>query len=201
MIGIINYGCNNLQAIQNNLESLNMKYDIIDENTKNVNYDKYILPGVSAFDSSITNLKKLKIFDEILDEIINKKKLLLGICAGMHLLGKSSEEGSEQGLDLIPEKVVKIKEKNKLPVPHMGWNTINIKKDNPLTKDISNGSYFYFCHSYKYSKIDDSYNIATTDYEDVFCSIINKENIFGVQFHPEKSHDNGQKIFLNFKKM
>ena len=201
MIGIINYGCNNLQAIQNNLDSLSIKYDVIDKHTKNLKYDKYILPGVSAFDSSITSLKKLIIFDEILDEIVNKKKLLLGICAGMHLLGESSEEGNENGLNLISEKVLKIKENNRLPVPHMGWNTIKINKANPLTKDISNGTYFYFCHSFRYVEINSDYNIATTNYEDDFCSIINKENIYGVQFHPEKSHENGQKIFLNFKKM
>ena len=143
-------------------------------------------------------VKKNLPLKEIMDQIIIKKKPILGICVGMQLLGKKSEEGSEIGLSLIDQEVFKFNQNLDLPIPHMGWNNIYVKKESKLLKGISEKSFFYFCHSYCFENSKSNKVIAYTNYGEKFCSIINHENIFGVQFHPEKSQKNGLKILKNF---
>ena len=199
MIGIIDYGCSNINAVKNILDSLHIKNKILIDGNTTSSVDKYILPGVSAFDSSMRNIKKFNLWNNILEDILINKKYILGICVGMQLLGEKSEEGSEIGLSLIDQEVFKFNQNLDLPVPHMGWNNIYVKKESELLKGISEKSYFYFCHSYCFENSKSNNVIAYTNYGEKFCSIINHENIYGVQFHPEKSHKNGEKIFLNFE--
>ena len=201
MIGIIDYGCSNLYAIKNVLDSLHIKSKILLNGDSTKNIDKYILPGVSSFDSSVANLKNFLNWSEIYEDININKKYLLGICVGMQLLGTKSEEGEEDGLKLIDEEIVKFNISKNLPIPHMGWNNIFLNKSSKLLNGINERNYFYFCHSYCFSNTSSEINVAYTNYGQNFCSVINFENIFGVQFHPEKSHFSGEKIFLNFEKL
>ncbi len=199
MIGIIDYGCSNLYAIKNILDSLHIKNKILLDGKDSINIDKYILPGVSSFDSSINNLNKFLYWENIIEDIKINKKYILGICVGMQLLGNGSEEGIEKGLKFVNEDVVKLKSNRNLPIPHMGWNTISFNKGSKLLEGIYENSHFYFCHSYCFLNTKSDKTIAYTSYGENFCSVINFENIFGVQFHPEKSHKNGEKIFSNFQ--
>ena len=199
MIGIIDYGCSNIFAVKNILDSLHIKSKILTDARGIENIDKYILPGVSSFDSSMKNINSFENWNDIFEDITKNKKFLLGICVGMQLLGIRSEEGNEKGLVLINDNAKKII--SNLPIPHMGWNNLFINNNSKLLSGIDENSYFYFCHSYCFINASPENAIAYTTYGQRFCSVINHENIYGVQFHPEKSHKNGEKIFLNFQKL
>jgi glutamine amidotransferase len=164
--------------------------------------DKVVLPGVGAFDNAMLELKKQGLI-KALNGHIKYKKVFLGICLGMQLLFERSEEAnSARGLGILEGRVIRFGNKKGLKVPHMGWNQLNFKNKNcPLLKDIPDNSYVYFCHSY-YPKSKDKKVIATTtNYEVDFTSIIWQENIYGVQFHPEKSQGVGLKMLENFVKL
>ncbi|MCF6173438.1 MAG: imidazole glycerol phosphate synthase subunit HisH [Campylobacteraceae bacterium] len=200
MIGIVDYNMGNLRSVYNAFEKNNQKIDIIKDAKKLQSYDKIVLPGVGAFGDAIHSLEKTGMKDAILD-FISSGKPLLGICLGMQLLfDKSYEFGETKGLGLIPGDVVefdKAKFKTKLKVPHMGWNEIFIQKKSPLLVDIDDEIYLYFVHSF-HAVCEKKYVVANTNYGYAFPSIVQKDNIFGFQPHPEKSHDNGLKILQNF---
>ena len=188
----------NLASVYNACSKFTKDLKIVKNADDLKNLDKIILPGVGAYKDAMQHLEKSGLKDAILD-FANSKKPLLGICLGMQLLFESSEEfGYTKGLGLIEGKVVKF-DKSKmgsdLKIPHMGWNKI-VNKDNPLFKNLQN-PYLYFVHSY-HVVTDDKYTIATTNYGYDFVSAVNKDNIFGFQPHPEKSHNNGLKILENF---
>ncbi|WP_141051673.1 imidazole glycerol phosphate synthase subunit HisH [Aliarcobacter cryaerophilus] len=198
MLGIIDYKMGNLASVYNACSKFTKDLKIVKNADDLKNLDKIILPGVGAYKDAMQHLEDSGLKDAILD-FANSKKPLLGICLGMQLLFESSEEfGYTKGLGLIEGKVVKF-DKSKmgsdLKIPHMGWNKI-VNKDNPLFKNLQN-PYLYFVHSY-HVVTDDKYTIATTNYEYDFVSAVNKDNIFGFQPHPEKSHNNGLKILENF---
>lgn len=160
--------------------------------------DKIIFPGVGSYDFAIEKIKELKTY---LLEHIDKGKLFLGICLGMQLLFDNSEEGIENGFSIFKGKAVEFK---KIKTPHMGWNQVLYDNDNDLFKGISNNSYFYFVHSYYIQLME--FTIAETvycnnDIEYSFSSAINKDNVFAVQFHPEKSSENGLKLLDNFRRL
>ena len=161
------------------------------------NFDKIILPGQGAYATLISNLKKLKIIRP-LKQYLDDNKSYLGICVGMQIL---SDEGHEdqitKGLGIISGKIKKFSNK-KLIIPHMGWNTISVNKADPIVKKNLNEKDFYFVHSYIYENINKENILGLTTYGKNFPSIINKGNIYGVQFHPEKSHKNGLKLIKNF---
>ena len=161
------------------------------------NFDKIILPGQGAFATLVSNLKKLKIINP-LRQYLESDKPYLGICVGMQIL---SDEGYEdqitKGLGIIPGKIKKFSNK-KLIIPHMGWNTVSINKKDTIIKNSLNEKDFYFVHSYIYENINKENVLGLTTYGKKFPSIINKGNIYGVQFHPEKSHKNGLKLIKNF---
>ena len=161
------------------------------------NFDKIILPGQGAYATLISNLKKLKIIRP-LKQYLDDNKSYLGICVGMQIL---SDEGHEdqitKGLGIISGKIKKFSNK-KLIIPHMGWNTISVNKADPIVKKNLNEKDFYFIHSYIYENINKENILGLTTYGKNFPSIINKGNIYGVQFHPEKSHKNGLKLIKNF---
>ncbi|OCL88814.1 Imidazole glycerol phosphate synthase subunit HisH 1 [Aliarcobacter thereius] len=197
MLGIIDYNMGNLASVYNACSKFTNDLKIVKNPDEIQQFDKLILPGVGAFKDAIEHLEKSGLKEEII-KFANSKKPLLGICLGMQLLFESSEEfGNTNGLALIEGKVIQFDKTkmNNLKVPHMGWNKA-INKNNPLFKDLEN-PYLYFVHSFHVVTKDD-YSISKTNYGYSFTSAVNKENIFGFQAHPEKSHKNGLKILENF---
>lgn len=199
MIAILNYGLGNIKAFLNIYEKLKID-TIVAENPKELaKADKIILPGVGSFDNAMNLLNKSGMRDELDNQVLRFKKPILGVCVGMQIMGKRSEEGSMDGLNWIDGNVVKFSQvKNfKLILPHMGWNSIRVTKKSSLFENISD-DYFYFLHSY-YFQCNQKQNILSeSTYDDCFSSGILKNNIHGVQFHPEKSHNNGLTLLKNF---
>lgn len=201
MVGIINYGLGNLGSIQNMLKVIGEK-SIISSNVKELERcDKYILPGVGAFDAGIISLNDRDLVDFIKGQALIEKKPLLGICLGMQLLGRKSEEGTMSGLGLIPFDNIKFRlDNSELKVPHMGWDIVEFKQNNPLVSNLDHVQRYYFVHSY-HAVCDSRENVLMTcDYGYEFVCAIVKNNIMGVQFHPEKSHDFGMALLTNFVK-
>ncbi len=202
MIGIVDYNMGNLASVINAFEIVGADIAVESDPDKLKNYDKLILPGVGAFGDAMEHLKENGM-DKAVKEYAKSGKPLLGICLGMQLLFESSEEfGSSQGLGLIEGKVVAFDESkfdHKLKVPHMGWNEM-FQNNNPLFNGLPDEFYLYFVHSF-HAVCDDKYAIGKTYYGYEFVSAVNKENIYGIQPHPEKSHENGLKIIENFVKL
>ncbi len=203
MIVIINYGLGNINAIYTIYKILNLPVKIASKPSDLVNSDKLILPGVGAFDYAMDKLDKSGMRDTLDDLVQNEKRDILGICVGMQMLTKYSEEGDRPGLGWLDAEVKKFNQNidYELSIPHMGWNNITPKKENPLLAGFSNSSYFYFLHSYYFEAHDDTNILSTTKYGNDFVSIINNKNIYGVQFHPEKSHQSGIQLLKNFSEL
>lgn len=200
MIVIIDYGMGNLGSIRNMLKKVEVESIISCDPKEIAKADKLILPGVGAFDHAMTNLNDLKLMPLLNEKVLVEKVQLLGVCLGMQLLAKRSEEGSMPGLGWIDAETVRFKFDNnqKLKVPHMGWNTVEVKRNDPLFKDMYGEPRFYFVHSY-YVRCNDPNNVlTTTNHGGDFCSSLVKDNLRGVQFHPEKSHKFGMKLLKNF---
>ena len=199
-VGVVNYGMGNISSVVKKLKIVGANYKIINSSNCFEDVDKLILPGVGHFEKAMQNLKKGNLVGPLNNSVLEKKIPVLGICLGMQLMALSSEEGKSNGLGWFDAKVRKfnIQDKLNFKVPQMGWNTISINKKSDLMKNISNQSEFYFIHSFyiKCNKEEDILN--TTVYESEFVSGIQKGNIFGVQYHPEKSHEIGEKMFKNF---
>ncbi len=199
---IVDYGLGNLGSIKNIIKYLGYQSEITSEIIKIESATKLILPGVGAFDYGMKNIieRGLK---QILDQKALEEKIpIFGICLGMQLMTNKSEEGNEKGLGWIDAETLKFRfpEQN-LRIPHMGWNIFNIVNNNILLKDMYEDPRFYFIHSF-YVKCYNSEDIVSkTQYGIEFDSMISKENIFGCQFHPEKSHKFGMKILKNFAEL
>lgn len=199
MTGIINYGLGNLGSIQNMLRVIGEKAIITGDIEELKNCNRYILPGVGAFDAGMAKLRERGISDYIIDEVPRRNKALLGICLGMQLLGRSSEEGKLPGLSLIPfDNVCFSFPNNELKIPHMGWDVVEMKQDIPLLKGIEGRQRYYFVHSY-HAKCDAEKNILMScNYGYDFPAAVVQGKVMGVQFHPEKSHDFGLQLLSNF---
>lgn len=199
-VAIIDYGMGNLKSVENSCKKLGFKTSIVSVPSELSEFNKLILPGVGSFKKSMKMLKNNNWINIIKTEVINKKKPILGICLGMQLFASESEEfGVSKGLGFINGKVKFLRNLNcKNKVPHIGWNSVNIIKPHPFLKDIENDTDFYFVNSYVFLPEDNKFIVAKTKYDIEFCSIIAKENIFGVQFHPEKSSKAGRKLLENF---
>jgi glutamine amidotransferase len=196
---IIDYGMGNLRSVKKAFERLDIKA-IISSSKKDIEEaEKIIIPGVGHFSSGMHNLKALDLVKPLCDKVLKAKTPVLGICLGMQLLTRHSEEGDEDGLGWIDAITVKLElsEKN-LKIPHMGWNKLSIKKENPILANIDESTSFYFVHSYQVKCSDQADVLSTTIYGTEFVSGFQKENIIGVQFHPEKSHKAGLKLLKNF---
>ncbi len=197
MIVIIDYGMGNLHSVYKALKRLNAEV-IISSSPNNIEKaDKLILPGVGHFKRGMENLKSLNLIEILNKKVLEDKTPILGICLGIQLFTKHSQEGDFPGLSWIDANTVKFNS-DSLKIPHMGWNSINIKKNNSLFSDLNQEGQFYFVHSYHVVPEDRSIISSTTKYGIEFVSSISKENIFGVQFHPEKSHSSGLQILKNF---
>lgn len=199
MIGILNLNLGNLRSVSNAVYELGYDFLIIDQVHKLDDISHLIIPGVGYFATAMRCFLSLGFFEAVKKHVISGKPLL-GICLGMHLLASSSEEGSSktEGLCLIPGSVLRFRNINKLRVPHVGWNTVTFQKQHPIFDGVRNNCDFYFVHSYHYF-CDDTDNIyGTTEYGDIFPSVICKNNVIGFQFHPEKSQKNGLRLLENF---
>lgn len=201
MISIIDYGLGNIKAVSNCYKKLNMPFQIAKTKADLTQATKIILPGVGAFDHAMTSLQASGL-KEILDELVLEKKIpVLGICVGMQMLAKSSEEGDLPGLGWIDGKVKKV-DVTKLsahePLPHMGWNAVKQVANNPLFDALPQNGLFYFLHSYYFETEDSVNTIAVSQYGENFSCIVNSGNVYGIQCHPEKSHQNGITLFKNF---
>jgi glutamine amidotransferase len=200
-LGIINYGMGNLTSIENALNYHNIQYEIINYYDIDLShsFSGYILPGVGSFKKAMDIINEYKIEEYLKDEILIKKKPILGICLGMQLFFKSStEEEHCNGLGFLNGNIIKF-ESSDCKIPHVGWNEID-HNGNSLFSNIDTNTDFYFDHSF-YAEINNQYTISTTNYILNFTSSVNKENIYGVQFHPEKSQILGLNIFKNFAKI
>lgn len=191
MIALIDYGAGNLKSVANALDDLNTEYIITNKSEEINSADKIIFPGVGEAASAMNKLKE----KNIVESIKSTQKPLLGICLGMQLLATFSEERNTKCLDVL-KVVVKQFDSSKVKVPHMGWNKVEYKNQNKLFTKIESGETFYFANSY-YVPITE-YTIASTNYDIIFSSAINKNNFYGVQFHPEKSGKIGLQILRNF---
>ncbi len=204
MITIIDYGSGNIKAIANIYEKLKVAYSIASVPEQVIGAKKIFLPGVGAFDETISKLDSTG-FREVLDkEVLENNVPIMGICVGMQILADSSEEGTCKGLGYIKGKVKKIDANtilHKPKLPHLGWNSIEIVKNNVLLQEIDPQFGFYFLHTYYFDCEDQNNVLATTNYGATFASAVHRENIFGIQFHPEKSHHNGVKLLHNFAKL
>jgi len=203
MVVIVNYGMGNLHSVLKKLRSCGIEAIVSDDYAVIRNASKIILPGVGHFAMAMNNLEKLHLIETLNECVLVKKTPLLGICLGMQLMANQSEEGAVPGLGWFDAQVVKFNVQNALmyKVPHTGWNQICIEKQSPLMTGITDKSEFYFVHSYHWKTDNKSDILNTTDYEYNFISAVEKENIFGVQYHPEKSHDVGEVLFRNFLKI
>ncbi len=201
MITIINYGSGNINAIGNIYERLKIPFKIANNPEEVKDAQKIILPGVGAFDETISMLDKSG-FRKVLDtDVLENKVPFLGIFVGMQILAQKSEEGRLPGLGWINGEVKKIDKTllNQKPmIPHLGWNTIKASKENLLFDGVDEEEGFYFILSFYFDCADDKDVLSTTFYGKSFASSVNNKNIYGVQFHPEKSHQNGIKLLQNF---
>lgn len=197
-INIIDYGVGNTHSVQNALSYLGYKATISSDEKVIRAADALILPGVGAFDEAMRNLKERKLDLMLNDVVIAGKKPILGVCVGMQMLATYSEEnGKHDGLNWIEGRVVKLNLDKKFAVPHVGWNNITFNSREPLFNRNADQSNFYFDHSYYY-QCDEKYVSAYCDYGIKVTAAVQKNNIFGVQFHPEKSQTNGLKLFRSF---
>jgi imidazole glycerol-phosphate synthase subunit HisH len=204
MIGIIDYGLGNVRAFANVYKNLNIPAIIVRQPLELKKINKVILPGVGAFDYAMQKLETSGMRPLLEEIVLGHNVPVLGVCVGLQMLARSSDEGKRPGLGWIDGVVKKFdfsSHSNPLCVPHMGWNNVAPLTKNILFKQLDHQSLFYFLHSYYFQCEKSADVIATTDYGGVFTSAVHAENIFGVQFHPEKSHRFGIQLLENFSKL
>ncbi len=202
-VGIVNYGMGNIRSIENSLLYLGCSFKVLNNPDKIFNYSHLILPGVGSFKKAMENLKVDGLNQAIKECVNNKGIYLLGICLGMQLLCESSSEGGfTKGLSLIKNKVETFtkKEVGNKKIPHVGFNQVKIEKNSSLFKNINDNSDFYFDHSFRVIQNNNVQNFQTCEYGSKFVASFEKDNIYGTQFHPEKSQSNGLTLMYNFLK-
>ncbi len=201
MIVIVDYGVGNVGSIINMLKKAGAKAIASSDPKVLEQAEKLILPGIGAFDAGMNKLNERGLVPLLNYLALEKKVPFLGLCLGLQLMTKKSEEGRTQGLGWLDAETVRFKfdaEQPQLKVPHMGWNTIKICRGHPVFKDLEPDTRFYFVHSYFVKSNDPEEVLAETDYGGGFDSILGKDNILGAQFHPEKSHKFGLRFLKNF---
>jgi glutamine amidotransferase len=199
MIAIIDYGMGNLRSVQKAFQKVGAEAVVTDECETIESARAVVLPGVGAFGDAMTNLRSQGLVETI-ERVVERGKPLFGICLGLQLFFEESEEmGLHRGLGLFPGRVRRFDVG--LKVPHIGWNQVHIRCQSPLLDGLADGSYTYFVHSYYVEPTEDDIILAVTDYGLDFASIVGRDNIFGIQFHPEKSQDVGLRILSNFVAM
>jgi len=198
-VAVVNYGMGNIGSVVNSLELLGVESVVVKSKSDFTDIDAIILPGVGAFPRAMENFKRLGMQECLEEQVLGSEKPFLGICLGMQLLAKSSQEqGFTEGLAWIDGHVVAIESDEVPSVPHVGWNNLFLKKDDPLFSSIDEDSHFFFDHSFRFECADEETVIANCNYGVEIVSIIRKRNIFAMQFHPEKSQRSGLKLLRNF---
>jgi glutamine amidotransferase len=200
-VAIIDYGAGNLRSVEKAFHKVGVPAEITKDKSTIRNAKGIVLPGVGSFDPAISELRQLGL-EGLIEEAIGMQKPFLGICLGMQHLFGTSEEGKQKGLSVLSGRVVKFNfagsPSDNLSVPHMGWNRLLIKHRSPILEGIEDGTMMYFAHSYYVVPESEIIIASRTDYGIEFCSSVWKDNLFGIQFHPEKSSDSGLMILKNF---
>ena len=199
-VAIINYGIGNIRSLYNSLKKIEIEAEIITDPETIYKFNKVFLPGVGSYKDAIEKIKKIGWDKAIKNFLSNQNKSLFGICVGMQILSTYGyEHGISNGLDIIKGEILRMDEHGcGLKLPHIGWNNIKVLNKNLLTENLNNEDNFYFVNSYSFKAVNSNELIATTSYGIEFPSIINKQNVFGTQFHPEKSSKAGIQILKNF---
>lgn len=201
MISIINYGSGNIRAIGNIYDRLRVPYQVAETAEDIEKAEKIILPGVGAFDETMSKLNNSGLREALDRKVLSEKTPVLGICVGMQILGKSSDEGKLGGLGWIDGTVKKFNVdllRHVPKLPHLGWNSISPRQQSLLFQNVDFDNGFYFIHSYYFSCANPADVLSTTYYGEDFVSSVHRDNIYGTQFHPEKSHSNGVDLLKNF---
>lgn len=201
MIVIVDYGMGNVGSVLSMLQKAGAEVVVSSDPAAITQSTKLILPGVGAFDQGIQNLEKLHLVELLNDEVLQKKKPILGICLGLQLFTRSSEEGTRPGLGWVAGKTLRFQENTptgSLRIPHMGWNTVQPQHTDPLLQCLEHENRFYFAHSYYVACENAEDVLGKTVYGSAFDSVIRHDNILGTQFHPEKSHRFGLQLLKNF---
>jgi glutamine amidotransferase len=199
-VAIIDYGMGNVRSVMNALSEIGASSELVADPAAVAKFDRVILPGVGAFAQAIARLRESGM-KGALDQYVETGKPVLGICLGMQLMcSSSSEDGDHEGLDWISAKVVRFPDIEGLKIPHMGWNGLRFANGDPLFDGLENGGDVYFVHSYYVDCADKKDEIATTEHGIAFASMFRRDNLFGMQFHPEKSQQIGLTLLSNFLK-
>lgn len=197
-IAIIDYGVGNHQSVANAIRFLGYEVTVSADLQLLTDADAYVLPGVGAFGEAMKNILKLGLLDVLAQQVLDNKKPMLGICLGMQILAEYSDEGGRhKGLGFIPGEVLKLQSRAQCPVPHVGWNNLCVKSQSPLFTRTDDGASFFFDHSYHFV-CDSSFVSSSCQYGEEITASVQKGNVFGVQFHPEKSQNSGLKLFRSF---
>ena len=204
MITLIDYGVGNIFAFQNVYKRLDIPTKIAKTSQDLVDAQKMILPGVGSFDFAMTQLNNSGMREKLDELVIEKKVPVIGICVGMQMMGNRSDEGKLEGLKWIDSEILKFDEtliQQRTKLPHMGWNDVIPISNHLLFNGLEKAAIFYFLHSFYFKCNNPTESIAISDYGISFSSAVNKDNIYGIQFHPEKSHQYGEKLLHNFAKL
>ena len=200
---IVDYGTGNLRSVRRVLDRLRANSKVSSDPSEVSCADKIILPGVGHFDTAMRNLNRTRVLDALHEAVRVRQKPVLGICLGMELMATNSDEGIEEGIGWLKARTVRLQTPvgSRFKVPHMGWNTLTPRKESPLLQGIDETDEFYFAHCYRVEPDDPSDILAVTNYGSTFACAIQRGNIFGVQYHPEKSHEAGARLLRNFVEM
>lgn len=199
-IAIIDYGAGNLNSVKRSLDRVGASSSFTKDPKQVLQADKIVLPGVGHFGRAMSSLKRLGLIEALNEAVLEKGRPILGICLGMELMARRSEEGDSEGFAWLDGEVTRFRPSNRLryKVPHIGWSRVRSRKESPLMNDVPESSEFYFVHSYYLKLADQRDALNEAQYEFPYPSAIQKGNIFGVQYHPEKSHDAGERLLRNF---
>ena len=201
MITLIDYGVGNIFAFQNVYKRLNIPTKIAKRKEDLANAEKLILPGVGSFDYAMAQLNASGMREKLDELVLDKKVPVIGICVGMQIMGNRSDEGKLEGLKWINSEILKFDEnliQQRTKLPHMGWNDVDPINNHPLFIGLEKEAIFYFLHSFYFKCKNETESIAVSNYGISFSSAVHRENIYGIQFHPEKSHQYGEKLLHNF---